>query len=313
MDRNLALEFVRVTESAAIAAARWLGRGDKKAADQAAVNAMRNGFESVSFCGTVVIGEGEKDEAPMLYTAEKLGVRKEGMPEFDIAVDPLEGTTLTAEGRPGAISVIAFGPRGTFFDPPGTYMDQLTVGAVGRGKINISEPLEENIKRVADACNKELSEFTVAILLRDRNQSYIDAARRTGCRIVLFDHGTVAHGLAPALSNWDIDMMAGIGGAPEAVITAAGLKCLRGEMQAVLKPHAGKFKSQAIARGMPLDKVYTLNELVSGDALFVATGVSPSPILRGVSFGENEIVAHSIVMRSETGVRRFIESYYPAL
>lgn len=310
MDRNLALEFVRVTESAAIAAAKWLGHGDKKAADQAAVTAMREGFGSVSFRGTVVIGEGEKDQAPMLYIGEKLGVSEDGMPEFDIAVDPLEGTTLTAEGRPGAISVIAFGPKGTLFNPPSTYMDQLSVGSAGEGKINILEPLPENIKRVASACNKKLSEFTVAVLLRDRNQSYIDAARGLGCRVVLFDHGTVAHGLAPAIAHWDIDMMAGIGGAPEAVITAAGIKCLGGDMQAVLKPHTEEFKKQALSRGMSLDKVYSLNELVRGDALFVATGVSPSPILRGVSFGENEIITHSIVMRSETRVYRLIESHY---
>src|SRR3989339_548708 len=189
MDRNLALEFVRVTESAAIAASKWLGRGDKKAADHAAVTAMRNGFNSISFRGTVVIGEGEKDHAPMLYIGEQLGIPENGAPEFDIAVDPLEGTTLTAEGRPGAISVIAFGPKGTLFNPPGTYLDQL----------------EENIRRVAGACNKKLSEFTVAILLRDRNQLYIDEARRIGCRVVLFDHGTVAHGLAPAIAHWDID------------------------------------------------------------------------------------------------------------
>ncbi len=310
MDRNLALEFVRVTESAAIAAARWLGRGDKKAADQAAVTAMRNGFNSISFRGTVVIGEGEKDEAPMLYTAEKLGVYGEEMPEFDIAVDPLEGTTLTAEGRQGAISVIAFGPKGTLFDPPGTYMDQLSVGAAGRGKINILDPLEENIRRVAEACHKTVQEFTVAILLRDRNQPYIDVARKTRCRVVLFDHGTVAHGLAPAIANWDIDMMAGIGGAPEAVITASGLKCLGGDMQAVLKPHNEHFRKQALEKGLSLDRAYTMNDLVKGDALFVATGVSTSPILRGVSFGENEIITHSIVMRSETRVHRLIESHY---
>lgn len=310
MDRNLALEFVRVTESAAIAAARWLGRGDKKAADQAAVTAMREGFNSIAFRGTVVIGEGEKDEAPMLYIGEKLGAHGDGMPEFDIAVDPLEGTTLTAEGRPGAISVIAFGPKGTLFNPPGTYMDQLSVGAAGRGRINILDPLPENIKRAASACNKELSEFTVAVLLRDKNQSYIDAARACGCRVVLFDHGTVAHGLAPAIHDWEIDMMAGIGGAPEAVITAAGIKCLGGDMQAVLKPHTEEFKRQALSRGLLLNKVYTLDELVKEEALFVATGVSPSPILRGVSFGENEIVTNSIVMRSETKVHRFIESHY---
>lgn len=312
MDRNLALEFIRVTEAAAIAASHWLGRGDKEAADKSAVEAMRSRLNDIEFRGTVVIGEGEKDEAPMLYIGEKVGRQIAGnqtLPEFDIAVDPLEGTTLAAHGKPGAIAVIAFGPKGTLLDPPGTYMDQLTVGPEGKGLIDITAPLEENIKKVAQACQKKPNEMTIAILDRDRNLHYIEAARNIGSRVVLFEHGTVSHGLAPAISTWEIDMMAGIGGAPEAVITAAGIKALGGDMQAVLKPHSDEFLKQAIARGMgDLNKVYKLNDLVRDQTLFVATGVSTSPILKGVNFGKDYITTHSVMMRSKSGTVRFIEA-----
>lgn len=309
MDRNLALEFIRVTEAAAIAAAKWLGRGDKKAADQAAVEAMRSRLNDIEFQGTIVIGEGEKDEAPMLYIGEQVGRGNKPCPEFDMAVDPLEGTTLTAEGKPGAIAVIAFGPAGTLLDPPGTYMDQLTVGPAGKGQINIKDPLAENIRRVAKASDKDVSEMTIAILARERNDHYVDAARKAGARVVLFDHGTVSHGLAPALSDWEIDMMVGIGGAPEAVITAAGIKCLGGDMQAMLKPHSDEFKKQAEQKGMgDLDRVYTLADLVKDQALFVATGVAPSPILDGVTFGKDYITTHSVMMRSKSGTVRFIQA-----
>lgn len=313
MDRNLALEFVRVTEQAAIAASYWLGRGNKEAADKAATEAMRTGFNDIPFCGTVVIGEGEKDEAPMLYIGEELGKRtRKSVPTFDIAVDPLEGTTLTSEGKPGAITVIAFAPRHTLLAPPGTYMDQLAVCKEGKGKIDITAPLSHNIKVVADGCGKEVGEVTVAILQRDRNQHYIDAARKIGARVVLFEHGTVSHGLAPALAHWDIDMMVGIGGAPEAVITAAGLKVLGGDMQAVLKPHNDDFKKQALEKGLSLDKVYTMDDLVKGDAMFVATGVSTGPILRGVSFQGDVTITHSVVMRLHGNNRtvRLLESHY---
>lgn len=323
MDRNLALEFVRVTEAAAIAASRWLGRGDKKAADKAAVKAMRARLNDIEFRGTVVIGEGEKDQAPMLYIGEKVGNFKgsepqtkvsgsepfPALPEFDIAVDPLEGTALTAQGKPGAISVIAFGPKGTLLDPPGTYMDQLTVGPKGKGLIDITAPLEENIKKVAQASGKEPKEMTIAILDRDRNQNYIDSARKIGSRVILFEHGTVSHGLAPAISNWEIDMMAGIGGAPEAVITAAGIKALGGDMQAILKPHSDEFLKQALARGMgDLNRVYKLNDLARDQTLFVATGVSSSPILKAVAYTENHIITHSVMMRSKSGTVRFIQA-----
>ena len=249
----------------------------------------------------------------MLYIGEELGKREGGdIPTFDIAVDPLEGTTLTAEGKPGAITVIAFAPRGTFLAPPGTYMDQLAVCQGGKGKIDITAPLEVTIKAVAKGCGKDVREVTVAILERDRNAGYIDAARRSGARVVLFQHGTVSYGLAPALNHIDIDIMAGIGGAPEAVITAAGLKVLGGDIQAVLKPHNEHFKKQALEKGMNLDRVYTMNDLVKGDAMFVATGVSSGPILRGVSFQSGNVITRSVVMRLHGASRtvRFLESHY---
>ena len=310
----MALEFVRVTEAAAIAASKWLGRGDKNSADQAAVEAMRARLNDIDFRGTVVIGEGEKDEAPMLYIGEKVGraTGKDAL-EFVIAVDPLEGTSLTAAGKAGAISVIAFGPKGSLLAPPGTYMDQLSVGPVGRGLIDIQAPLEENIKKVARASHKKPSEMTIAILERERNQHYIAVVRRLGARVVLFEHGTVAHGLAPAISDWEIDMMIGIGGAPEAVITAAGIKSLGGDMQAMLKPHNDEFLKQAKDRGMAdLNKVYELNDLIKGSALLVATGVSPSPILGGVTYGDDFITTHSVMMRSQSGTIRFIKAYHKA-
>jgi fructose-1,6-bisphosphatase II len=313
MDRNLALEFVRVTEAAAIAASHWLGRGDKNAADKAAVEAMRSRLNDINFKGKIVIGEGEKDQAPMLYIGEEVGKgnNRQDTLEFDIAVDPLEGTTLTALGKPGAISVIAFGPKGSLLDPPGTYMDQLSVGQEGKGQINIKDPLEENIKRVAQSCQKAPEEMTIAILDRERNQNYVDAARKIGSRVVLFEHGTVSHGLAPALANWETDMMVGIGGAPEAVITAAGIKCLGGDMQAVLKPHTDEFLKQARLKGMGhLDQVYNLEDLCQDQTMLVATGVSPSPILRGVEFTSNFVITHSVVMRSRTGTLRFIEAHH---
>jgi len=310
MDRNLALEFVRVTEGAAIAAAKWLGRGDKKAADNAAVKAMRSRLNDIYFKGRVVIGEGEKDQAPMLFINEKLGSAKKGE-IYDIAVDPLEGTSLTADGKPGAISVIAFGPKDSFLAPPGTYMDQLSVGKEGKGKIDINAPFKDNIKKVAQASGKELQEMTIAILDRERNKHYINIARKLNARVVLFEHGTISHGLAPALSNWEIDIMAGIGGAPEAIITAAGIKSLGGDMQAVLKPHNKKFLADARKRGMgDLNKVYTLEELTNSETMLVATGVSAGPILNGVAIGEDYIITHSVVMRSKTGSLRFIKTFH---
>ncbi len=306
MDRNLALEFVRVTEEAAIAAARWLGRGDKRAADQAAVTAMRTRFNSVDFDGTVVIGEGDKDEAPMLYIGEQLGTKKG--PKIDIAVDPLEGTELVAKGRGNAITVLAAGPKGSLLSAPGTYMDQIAVGAAAKGAIDITAPLKKNIREIAAALNKSVNDLAVAILDRGRHEQLIRELRALGCRLLLLEHGTVAAGLAAATPENEIDVMLGIGGAPEAVITAAGVKCLGGDFQGILKPHEEKYAQQAHALGIKdLDHIFTIEELAKGDELqFVATGVSSGPFLQGVTFREKAASTHSAVMRRKSGTIRYI-------
>ena len=310
MEHNLALEFVRVTEAAAIAAAHWLGKGDKKAADKAAVDAMRSRFNSVDFDGEVVIGEGDKDEAPMLYIGEKIGTRKG--PAIDIAVDPLEGTELVAKGRANAIAVLAAGPKGSLLKAPGTYMDQIAVGPQAKGTIDITSPLKENVGRVARALHKSMSDVTVVVLERDRHKSIIDELRKIGCRIVLIEHGTVAAGLATAIPGSGIDMMVGWGGAPEGVITAAGLKCLGGDFQGVLKPHEERYLKQAAAMGITdLNHVFTIDELAHGDQLqFVATGVSSGPFLKGVIFGDGIVTTHSIVMRKRSGTTRFLTTIH---
>ena len=308
MDRNLALEFVRVTEAAAIACSRWMGKGDKIKADQAAVDAMRSRFNAVDFNGKVVIGEGEKDEAPLLYIGEKIGTKK-GI-EVDIAVDPLECTSNLAKGKPNAISVLAAGPKGCLLKAPGTYMDQLCVGPKAKGVIDIKADVKTNIKNVAKALRKDLDDITVIILDRPRHEKIIKEIRESGARIRLIEHGTVSAGVATALPDSGIDIMMGIGGAPEAVITAAALKCLGGDMQGILKPHNDKFMKQAKDMGIDINKVFALEDLAKGDkCMFVATGVSDGPLLKGVVFsGKESIITHSVVMRANTGTIRFIEA-----
>ena len=310
MTGNLTLEFVRVTEAAAIAAAHWLGKGDKKAADKAAVDAMRNHFNKVDFNGEVVIGEGEKDEAPMLYSGEKIGTGKGEA--VDIAVDPLEGTELVAKGRPNAISVLAAGARGSLLRAPGTYMDQIAVGKAAKGTVDITKPLRENVKNVAVALNKSVKDVAVVLLERDRHKIIIDELRKIGCRIYLIEHGTVIAGLATGLKGSGIDMMMGIGGAPEAVITAAGLKCLGGDFQGVLKPHEQKYVEQAQAMGInDLEHVFMIDELAKGEELqFVATGVSSGPFLQGVVFGKRNMTTHSIVMQKKSGTVHFLKTVH---
>lgn len=310
MERNLALEFVRVTEAAAIAASHWLGKGDKKAADRAAVDAMRSRFNSVDFDGEVVIGEGDKDEAPMLYIGEKIGTKKG--PLIDIAVDPLEGTELVAKGRPNAITVLAAGPKGSLLKAPGTYMDQIAVGPGARGVIDITASLAQNVANVAAALKKDIKDLTVVLLERDRHKGIIEELRKIGCRIVLIDHGTIAAGLATAIPDSGIDMMVGSGGAPEGVITAVGLKCVGGDFQGVLKPHEPKYFEQARAMGITdINHVFMIEELARGDELqFVATGVSSGPFLEGVVFGEGKATTHSIVMRKKSETVRFLKTIH---
>lgn len=309
MDRNLALEFVRITEAAAISCARWMGKADKIKADKAAVDSMRKRFNYVDFKGKVVIGEGEKDEAPMLYIGEKLGTGNG--PEMDIAIDPLECTDNLAKGRPNAISVLAAGPKGSLLNAPGSYMDQLAVGPAAKGVIDIKAPIKKNLQNIAKALNKDIDELTVIILERDRHKDMIKQIREAGARIRLIDHGTVSAGIAAAIPDSGIDVMMGIGGAPEGVITAVALKCIGGEIQCILKPHKEEFKQQAIERGLDLNKVYKTDDLAKGNYLvFAATGVSDGPLLKGVVFTKYGELTHSLVMRSKSGTIRYIETHH---
>ena len=307
MDKNLALEFVRITEAAAISCSAWLGKGDKNKADKAAVDAMRKRFNYVDFAGKVVIGEGEKDEAPMLYVGEKLGTGNG--PEMDIAVDPLECTSNLANGKPNAISVLGAGPKGSLLNAPGSYMDQLAVGPEAKGAIDIRLPVKENLKNIAKALGKDIGDLTVSILDRPRHDEIISQIRKAGSRIRLIEHGTISAGIAPAIPDSGIDVMMGIGGAPEGVITAVALKCLGGNIQGILKPHKEEFKKQALERGLDLDKVYKIDDLAKGTNLvFAATGVSDGPLLKGVVFTKYGFLTHSIVMRSKSGTIRKIET-----
>src|SRR3989338_4029815 len=267
---------------------------------------MRSCLNFIDIDGTVVIGEGDKDEAPLLYIGEQLGTKKG--PKIDIAVDPLEGTELVAKGRGNAITVLAAGPKGSLLHAPCTYMDQIAVGAAAKGAIDITAPLKKNIRDIAAALNKSINDIAVAILERDRHRQLIKELRALGCRLLLLEHGTVAAGLAAATPENEIDVMLGIGGAPEAVITAAGVKCLGGDFQGILKPHEEKYAQQARAMGIrDLNHIFTIGELAKGDELqFVATGVSSGPFLQGVIFREKAAITHSAVMRRKSGTVRYI-------
>ncbi len=315
MDRNLALEFVRITEAAALASSKWMGRGDEKSADQAAVDAMRRAFNSVRINGTVVIGEGERDEAPMLYIGEKVGYPDAHLDvsenvEVDIALDPLEGTTICATGGVGAISVIAVAERGTFLHAPDTYMDKIAVGPAAKGAIDIDAPPEDNILKVARALGKDVSEVTVVILQRPRHDELIRRTRQTGARIHLIGDGDVSAAVATAWRDSGIDLLLGIGGAPEGVISAAALKCLGGDFQGRLKWRSEEEKIRAHRMGVKDHaRAYRLEELCSGEVMFCATGVTNGPLLKGVRFlPGGRAMTHSMVMRSKTGTVRTIEA-----
>jgi fructose-1,6-bisphosphatase class II len=310
MERNLSLEFVRITEAAALASARWMGRGQEKAADQAAVDAMRKAFDSVRIDGTVVIGEGERDEAPMLYIGEKVGMRGEDSPQVDIALDPLEGTTICANGGVGAISVIAAAEKGQFLHAPDTYMDKIACGPGARGVIDIDKSATENIHRVAEALKKPVGDVTVVILDRPRHSDLINEVRRLGARIQLIGDGDVSAAVAAGFEQTGIDLLLGIGGAPEGVISAAAMQCLGGDFQGRLKYRNQSEKDRALKMGIKnLDQKFTCDELASGSVLFIATGVTDGPLLKGVKFRSGQIVeTHSVVMRSKTGTTRFVEA-----
>ena len=310
MDRNLALEFVRITEAAALASSRWMGRGNEKAADQAAVDAMRRAFDSVHIDGTVVIGEGERDEAPMLYIGEKVGAATAGAPAVDIALDPLEGTTICAKGLVGAISVIAAAERGNFLHAPDTYMNKIAVGPGAKGVIDIDAPVRDNVMKVAKALGKDVEEITVTILDRPRHEKLIADVRATGARIHLIGDGDVSAAIATSWRQSGIDLLLGIGGAPEGVISAAAMKCLGGDFQGRLHFRNDEERERAKRMGVSdLDRAYGMEEMARGDVLVCATGVTTGPLLEGVKFlPGHKAYTQSLVMRSKTGTVRTVEA-----
>jgi fructose-1,6-bisphosphatase II len=308
--RNLALEFVRVTEAAAMSAGRHFGRGTKINADKAAVDAMRLLINEIEMNGTVVIGEGEKDEAPMLYNGEVVGNGE--LPELDIAVDPVEGTELVAKGMPNAIATVAAAPRGTMFDPgPMFYMSKIAVGPDARDVIDIDAPIDDNLRKIARAKGMEVADLTVVILDRSRHQTLIRNVRECGARIRLIPAGDVAGALMAAWPGTGIDVLLGIGGTPEAVLAACGLHAMRGTMQGKLWPRDEMDRQRAEEAGYDLSKVLTLDDLVSSqDTFFVATGISDGPLLDGVSYSDGYVHTHSLVARGLTNTVREITAHH---
>ncbi|MCA1691411.1 MAG: class II fructose-bisphosphatase [Actinobacteria bacterium] len=310
LDRNMALELVRVTEAAAMAAARWMGRGDKKGADGAATNAMRTVLGAVAMDGIVVIGEGEKDDAPMLFNGEQLG---DGTPPaVDIAVDPLEGTTLAALGRGNAIAVIALSERGTMFDPgPCFYMNKLAVGAEAAGSIDITRAPTENLESVAKALGRSVRDLTAVVLDRPRHNDLIAEIREAGARIRLIQDGDVAGAISTGSPEAGADILFGIGGTPEGVISAAALKCLGGQMQGQLCPQSDEERKNVLDAGFSLDRVLETDDLVGGNnCFFAATGVTDGELLRGVHYDRHGATTSSLVMRSRSGTWRRIEAHH---
>lgn len=309
MDRSLAIEFARVTEAAAINCAHWIGKGEKNMADGAAVEAMRKMFDTVAISGTVVIGEGEMDEAPMLYIGEKVG---KGGVEVDIAVDPLEGTNLTAKNMNGAIAVMAIAEKGGLLHAPDMYMDKIVVGPKAKGAIDINIPPEENMLNVAKALGKNVRDLNIVMLERERHQYIVDAARKLGARCKFISDGDVSPVIATSFGTEGIDMMMGKGGAPEGVIAAAAIKCMGGDMQGRLVPETEEEIRRVHEMGIAdVNKVLTLDDLVStNDVYFVATGVTNGDMLKGVRFTEKHAITHTVVMRGLTSTIRFIEAYH---
>ncbi|HZA40386.1 MAG TPA: class II fructose-bisphosphatase [Actinomycetota bacterium] len=309
-DRNLALELVRVTEAAALSAARWMGRGDKEAADQAAVDAMRLMLDTVPMDGVVVIGEGEKDNAPMLFNGEEIGNGE--APVVDIAVDPVDGTTLTAKGQGGALAVVALAERGTMFDPgPFVYMEKIAVGEEAAEVIDIEAGVTENLRRVANAKHTDVSDLTVVILDRPRHEQIVKEIRSAGARIKFIPDGDVAGAISAARDGTGVDLLIGIGGTPEGVIAACAIKCLGGAIHGRLWPRNEDERDRAVEMGLDPDAILTTDDLVAGDdVFFAATGVTDGELVRGVRYRKSSAVTESIVMRSRTGTVRFIEALH---
>ncbi|OEF99361.1 fructose-bisphosphatase, class II [Vulcanibacillus modesticaldus] len=311
MERELALEIVRVTEVAALASSQWMGRGKKNEADNAATTAMRAMFDSVAMNGTVVIGEGELDEAPMLYIGEKLGNAK--YPEVDVAVDPLEGTNIVAKGSTNAMAVIAVADKGNLLHAPDMYMQKIAVGPNAAGKINLDDPLEKTLETIARANNKRIKDLTVIIQERDRHQEIIEKVRDIGARVKLFGDGDVGAAIATAFPETGIDLFLGTGGAPEGVISAAALKALGGEMQGRLVPMNDEEYQRCVKMGLKDPRqLLKMEDLVKGDdAIFAATGVTDGELLKGVRFMGGDLAeTHSIVMRAKTKTIRFIRTIH---
>lgn len=309
MDRNLALEFVRVTEAAALASARWIGRGNEDAADNAAVESMRQAFDSIHFDGKVVIGEGERDEAPMLYIGEKVGAGKG--PRIDIACDPLEGTSITAQGRSEALAVIAAAEEGCFLHAPDTYMDKIAVGPKARGAIDITRTPTENLHAVAKKLGKDVADLMVMILDRPRHADLIGEVRQAGARIRLIGDGDVSAAVATSEEYSGVDILMGTGGAPEGVIAAAAQRCLGGDMQGRLIFRNDDEKARARSMGITdLDRIYSHADLARGNVMFIATGVTNGSFLKGVRYVSGGAMTYSVVMRSESGTIREVTAQH---
>lgn len=308
-DRNLALELVRVTEAAALAASRWIGLGKKNEADGAAVEAMRKAFDTVAINGTVVIGEGEMDEAPMLYIGEKVGA---GGPQMDIAVDPLEGTTLTAKGGPAALAVVALAEHGKFLHAPDIYMEKIAVGGgLPEGVVDLDAPVAHNLRDLAKAKKCDVSDLVACILDRDRHKELIAKVREAGARIMLISDGDVTGVVATATPDSEIDIYLGSGGAPEGVLAAAALRCIGGQMQGRLMFENDAQIQRVIDMGHPDPKrKFNLEEMAAGDVMFAGTGVTTGAMLRGVKRFGHGAITHSMVMRSKSGTVRFIEAHH---
>jgi fructose-1,6-bisphosphatase II / sedoheptulose-1,7-bisphosphatase len=308
-DRNLALELVRVTEAAALAASRWIGRGDKNAADGAAVEAMRKAFDTVAIDGTVVIGEGEMDEAPMLYIGETVGM---GGPAMDIAVDPVEGTSIAAKGAPNALAVVALAEHGNFLHAPDIYMDKIAVGpGLPPGIVNLGAPVKENLKNLATALKKDIADLMVCTLERDRHAELIAKCREAGARITLIGEGDVAGVIATNQPISGIDIYIGSGGAPEGVLAAAALRCTGGQMQGRLLFEDDSQIARAKTMGITdPNRIYDIHEMAGGDVMFAATGITSGQMLRGVERSGQGAVTHSMVMRSKSGTVRYIEAHH---
>ncbi|PIC64692.1 fructose-bisphosphatase class II [Sporosarcina sp. P13] len=306
MERSLSMELVRVTEAAAVAAARWMGRGMKNEADDAATEAMRQVFDTIPMEGIVVIGEGEMDEAPMLYIGEELGTGHG--PAVDIAVDPVEGTNIVAAGGWNALAVLAVADKGNLLNAPDMYMDKIAVGPEAVGKIDIDATVTENLHAVAKAKNKDITDIVASVLNRERHKDIIDEIRSAGARIKLINDGDVAAAINTAFDDTGVDILFGRGGAPEGVIAAVGLKCLGGEFQGRLVPSNDEERERCIKMGLDVDKVLMMDDLVKGDdCIFAATGITDGELMGGVQFKGTYCSTHSLVMRSKSGTIRFVE------